>query len=112
MFLQEASNKLLPYQPYNHKIEIEDLKGLASLGYSLLYQHSILELQEMKLFLEENLQQSFIEPSKTLFTLSVLFVKKPNRALHFCIDYCQLNTLTCKDRYPLLLIDKTLVHLV
>ena len=56
MFLQEASNELLPHRPYNHKIEIEDLKGLASLGYSLLHQHSMLELQEMKLFLEENLQ--------------------------------------------------------
>jgi hypothetical protein len=56
VFLQEASNELPPHRPYNHKIEIEDPKGLASLGYSPLRQHSTLELQEMKLFLEENLQ--------------------------------------------------------
>jgi hypothetical protein len=38
-------------------------------------------------------------------------VKKPNGVLRFCIDFRTLNALICKDRYPLPLIDETLVRL-
>jgi hypothetical protein len=38
-------------------------------------------------------------------------VKKANSSLRFCVDFCRLNNLTCKDRYPLPLIDKTLARL-
>jgi hypothetical protein len=41
----------------------------------------------------------------------VLFVKKANKSLQFCIDFRRLNNLTCKDRYPLPLIDKTITQL-
>jgi hypothetical protein len=41
----------------------------------------------------------------------VLFVKKANRLLQFCVDFRRLNNLTRKDRYPLPLIDKTLARL-
>jgi hypothetical protein len=45
----------------------------------------------MKRFLEENLQRGFIEPSQAPFASPVLFVKKPNGALQFCVDYQRLN---------------------
>jgi 23S rRNA G2445 N2-methylase RlmL len=41
----------------------------------------------------------------------VLFVKKANRLLQFCVDFKRLNNLTRKDRYLLLLIDKTIARL-
>ena len=41
----------------------------------------------------------------------MLFVKKANGLLQFCVDFRRLNNLTCKDRYPLPLIDKTLARL-
>ena len=31
--------------------------------------------------------------------------------MRFCVDFCKLNNLTCKDRYPLPLIDETLAKL-
>ena len=34
----------------------------------------------------------------------ILFIKKEDGSLHLCVDYCGLNKLTKKDRYPLLLI--------
>jgi len=34
----------------------------------------------------------------------VLFVKKKNRDLRLCIDYCGLDKITQKDHYPILLI--------
>jgi len=41
----------------------------------------------------------------------VLFVKKANSSLQFCVDFRKLNNLTRKDRYPLLLIDETIAQL-
>jgi Reverse transcriptase (RNA-dependent DNA polymerase) len=40
-----------------------------------------------------------------------LFVRKGDRSLRFYINYRKLNALTRKDRYPLLLINKTLARL-
>jgi len=50
-------------------------------------------------------------PSQSPFVSSILFVKKPNSGLRFCVDYWRLNNLTCKDRYPLPLISETLSRL-
>jgi hypothetical protein len=41
----------------------------------------------------------------------VLFVKKANGSLRFCVDFRRLNNLTRKDRYPLPLIDETIARL-
>ena len=41
----------------------------------------------------------------------MLFVKKANGSLRFCVDFRRLNNLTCKDRYLLPLIDKTIARL-
>lgn len=111
VFSKEASNVLPPHCLYDYKIQIEGLEGPESLGYSPLRQQSTLELEETKRFLEENLQRGFIELSQSPFASPVLFVKKPNGALRFCVDYRKLNNLTWKDRYPLPLISETLARL-
>ena len=67
------------------------------------------ELQTVKQYLLDNLNKEFIVLSQTLYTSSVLFVKKPSRGLQFCINYWKLNIIIYKDQYLLLLIDKTLV---
>ena len=41
----------------------------------------------------------------------MLFVKKANSSLQFCVDFRRLNNLTCKDRYLLPLINKTITRL-
>jgi hypothetical protein len=66
------------------------------------------ELKTVKEYLINNLDKGFIKASQALYTAPVLFVKKPDRSLRFCIDFRKLNQLTCKDRYPLPLINKTL----
>jgi hypothetical protein len=43
---------------------------------------------------------------QTLIGLSCFFIKKKDGKLHFVQDYCKLNAMTVKNRYPLLLILK------
>ena len=69
------------------------------------------ELEEVKHYLLENLAKGFIEPSQSPFTAPILFIKKADRWLQFCIDFQKLNRLTHKDQYPLPLIDKLLARI-
>jgi hypothetical protein len=66
------------------------------------------ELEVVKKYLVKNLDKGFIKPSQALFAALVLFVKKPDGSLCFCINYKKLNLLTKKDRYLLPLINETL----
>ena len=111
VFSREVSNILAPHQPYDHKIHLDNSEGPGAIGYSPLRHQSTLKLQETKQFLEKNLQRGFIVPSQSPFTSPILFVKKPNGGLRFCINYWRLNNLTHKDWYPLPLISETLLRL-
>jgi hypothetical protein len=77
---------------------------------------SLEELLFIKDWLLKNLDSDFIETSSSSFASPILMVKKPTppeekQKFRFCIDYCKLNALTKKDRYPIPLIDKTLACL-
>ena len=62
------------------------------------------ELQELKVQLQELLDKGFIKPSTSPLGALVLFAKKRDKTLQLCIDY-QLNRATIKNRYPLPMID-------
>jgi hypothetical protein len=66
------------------------------------------EFETVKKYLIDNLDKGFIKASQALYAAPMLFVKKPDRSLRFCINFQKLNQITCKDRYSLLLINKTL----
>ena len=63
------------------------------------------ELQELKVQLQELLGKGFIRPSTSPWGAPILFAKKKDKTLRLCIDYRQLNRVTIKNRYPLLRID-------
>jgi hypothetical protein len=105
------SDKLSPHRPYDHRIELENGASTSDLKFHPLYRMSAEELEVVKKYLVENLDKGFIEPSQAPFAAPVLFVKKPDGSLRFCIDYRKLNLLTKKDRYPLPLIDETLARI-
>ena len=50
-------------------------------------------------------KQGVIEPSASPWSSPVVFVKKKDGSLQFCIDYRKLNDVTVKDSYPLPRID-------
>ena len=102
-FLKSESNRLPPHRPYDHKIELEQE---LLFGYTPLYRQSTEELKAVKQYLLDNLNRGFITASNYPFASPVLFVKKPNGSLRFCIDFRKLNSLTKKDPYPLPRIDE------
>ena len=63
------------------------------------------ELQELRVQLQELLDKGFIRPSTSPWGAPVLFGKKKDQTLRLCIDYRQLNRVTVKNRYPLSRID-------
>src|SRR4051812_26356444 len=71
-----------------------------------IYALSQEELHILKKILQELLDLDFIQPSKSLYGASILFVKKKDRSLRMCVDYRALNKLTIKNRYPLPCIDE------
>jgi hypothetical protein len=108
VFSKAVSDQLVPYRLYNYKIQLE---GKNNLGFSLLYNYNLEDLQTIKKYITDNLQKGFIASSSTLFAVPILFARKGNSSLQFCIDFRKLNFITQKDRYLLPLIDKTLVYL-
>jgi len=57
-------------------------------------------------YLNIYLKNNFIRPSRLSAALLVLFVFKANKGLRLYVNYKNLNAVTIKNRYPLLLIKK------
>jgi hypothetical protein len=101
-------NILVSHRSYNHKIV---LKKNAISDYTFLYKMFEKELKIVKKYLENNLKKRFIIASRSSFVSSMMFMKKTNESLRFCVDYRKLNQLTKKNRYSLSFIEETLTHL-
>ena len=64
-----------------------------------------IQLQELKVQIQELLDKDFTRPSTLPWGALILFAKKNEKTLRLCIDYRQLNRVMIKNRYPLLRID-------
>jgi len=82
------------------KVSIKTITRVSPIARSP-YRMAPMELAELKVELQELLDKGFIRPRNLPWGASVLFVKKKDGTLHFCIDYRQLNKVTVKNRYPL-----------
>ncbi|MBW0528466.1 hypothetical protein O181_068181 [Austropuccinia psidii MF-1] len=51
-------------------------------------------------YISENVEKGFIRPSSSSTGAPVLFVKKKDGCLRFCVDYRKLNAATRKNKYP------------
>ena len=59
------------------------------------------DLQELRVQLQELLDKGFIRLSTSPWGASVLFAKKKEKTLRLCIDYRQLNRVTKKKSVPI-----------
>ena len=109
VFLKELA-EILPERTDINKYAIE-LKESKQPPYKPIYTRGPIELEILMTYIETNLANDFIRPSKLPPVTLILFVCKPNGSLWLCVDYQGLNNLTIKNQYPLLLISESLDRL-
>ena len=62
---------------------------------------NILELNKLKLQLQELIDKNYVRPSVSPWGAPVsIFIKKKDATLRLCIDYHQLKKMTIKNIYP------------
>ncbi|CUA70421.1 Transposon Tf2-7 polyprotein [Rhizoctonia solani] len=98
VFGEEEFNKLPPHRPYDIDIK---LKEDAKLGHAPLYSMTPAKSRELKEWLDKELAQGKITPSKSPIASPVMFVKKKDGSLRLVVDYQKLNEATKKNSYPL-----------
>ena len=103
VFDKKAFDELPPQWPWDHAIEL--VPG-AILKDCKVYSLSIKEQEELDKFLDEYLKTGQIRLSKLPCIVPFFFVKKKDGSLYPVQDYCQLNEVTIKNKYPLLLIQE------
>jgi hypothetical protein len=83
---------------------IELLPGTALIA-KRPYRMGVNELEELKKQLKELQEKGFICPSSSQWGAPVIFVDKKDGSQRMCVDYCSLNEVTIKNKYPLPRID-------
>jgi len=94
IFFKKNVDILSLHQAHDHVIH---LKEDAQLSVFALYDISRDEILELRCYLNENSSKDFIQVSRSQTIISVLFVKKFEEELHFCVNYQDLNTITIKN---------------
>ena len=98
----DEPSRLPPQRVADFDIELHP--GTSPISMTL-HRMAPVELQELRVQLQELLDKGFIRPSTSPWGAPVLFTKKKAKTLRLCIDYKQLNRVTIKNRYPLQRID-------
>ena len=109
VFSPDLASELPEHTGINdHAIELVDGQQPP---YGPIYSLGPVELETLKAYIETNLANGFIKPSKFPAGTSILFDRKSDGFLRLCVDYRSLNNLTIKNQYPLPLIGESLDRL-
>ncbi len=108
VFSNKNASHLPIHEDHDHAIDLIDGKQPP---YGPIYSLSENELPILRKYIDKNLVNRFIRPSKSSADAPILFVPKPNRGFRLCLDYQGLNNLTIKNRYPLSLVGESLYKL-
>ncbi len=105
IFFKKNVDILSLHRAHDHVIH---LKEDAQFSVFALYDMSRDKILELRRYLNENLSKDFIQVNHSQIIISVLFVKKFEEELRFCVNYWDLNVITVKNQYSLSLISETL----
>ena len=105
LFSKKEANKLPVHRSYDHAIPLERRKAPP---FGPIYKLSPAELEVVRTYITENLRKGFIHHSQSPCGAPTVFAKKADGTLRLCVDYCGLNKITIKNRYPLPLIGELL----
>jgi hypothetical protein len=96
----------LPGMPPDRDIEfVIELKPGTTPIYKTPYRMATPELAELKEHIKQLQEKGFIHPSSSPWGAPVIFVLKKDGTQRLCVDYCALNEVTIKNKYPLSRID-------
>ena len=110
VFSSDLASKLPKHTRINnHAIKLVD--DCQQPPYGPIYSLGPLGLKTLKTYIETNLANGFIKPSKSPAGAPILFDRKSDGSLWLCVDYQGLNNLTIKNQYPLPLIGELLDRL-
>jgi hypothetical protein len=110
VFFKEKVDILSSHKKHDHRIKLEK-DHESDHEYVSLYNLSKDELQLIKKYLKKHLNKEFIESSTISYASSILFAKKSEEELRFCVDYRKLNVIIKKNRYSISLITETITRL-
>ncbi len=110
VFFKKKADILSSHKKHDHRIELEK-DHESNHEYASLYNLSEEELQLIKKYLKKHLNKDFIESNIASYASLILFVKKSDEELRFCVNYRKLNAITKKNRYSISLIVETIVRL-
>ena len=108
MFLVKNTGYLPLHKDHDHVINLVDGKQLF---YGPIYSLTENKISIFWAYINKNLANRFIWPSKSLAGAPIFFVPKLNEGLWLCINYWGLNNLTIKNWYPFYLVGKFLDRL-
>ena len=108
VFAKEDFDILPEHRQWDHAIKL--ILGSEPKS-SKVYPLSPVEQKKLDSFLEENLCTRQIHSSKSPMVAPVFFIKKKDSLLQLVQDYRALNSMTVKNKYPLLLISKLMSQL-
>jgi hypothetical protein len=110
VFFKEKTDILLSHKKHDHRIELEKDHEFDH-EYASLYNLSEEELLLIKKYLKEHLNKSFIESSTAFYASLILFAKKSDDELRFCVNYRKLNAIIKKNRYSISFIAEIIARL-
>jgi hypothetical protein len=110
VFFKKKVDILSLHRKHDHRIKFEK-DHESDHEYASLYNLSEEELQLMKKYLKEHLNKNFIESSTAFYASFILFAKKSDDELRFCVNYRKLNAIIKKNRYSTSLIAETIARL-
>jgi hypothetical protein len=110
VFFKKKIDILSSHKKHDHRIELEK-EHESSHDYAFLYNLSKEKLQLVKKYLKEHLDKNFIKSSTASYVSSILFAKKSEDELRFCVNYRKLNAIIKKNRYSISLIAETIARL-
>lgn len=99
----EEPSTLPPHRSHDHKIPL--LPGAAPINVRP-YRYPYFQKSEIEKIITEMLASGVIQPSVSPFSSPVLIVKKKDGSSWMCVDYKALNSVTVKDKFPILVVDE------
>jgi hypothetical protein len=110
VFFKKKADILSSHKKHDHCIKLEK-NHESNHEYALFYNLSEEELLLIKKYLKKHLKKDFIESSIASYASSILFAKKSDDELRFCVNYKKLNFITKKNKYSIFFIAETIARL-